>query len=117
MFEFDALQSVADVPRLHGRTRPALIAQIFEDRTTTYGEFDRRTNQVAQGLLALGLRPGTRIGFLGKNSDYFFELLFGAAKARVVLAGVNWRLAPPEMIYILNDSRCQALFVSTEYYA
>ena len=47
----------------------------------------------------------------GKNSDYFAELLFGAAKARCVLTGVNWRLAAPEIAYILKDAGVTTLFL------
>ncbi len=116
MFNFDAIQSVSDVPRHHAKAHPDLTAQIFQGRTTSYRDFDRHTNQVAQGLLELGLRPHTRVGYLGKNSDYFFEWLFGATKARCVLVGVNWRLAVPEMCFILNDSGCEVLLVGAEYY-
>jgi fatty-acyl-CoA synthase len=51
----------------------------------------------------------------GKNSDQYFELLYGAAKARVILAPVNWRLAPAEIAYIVNDCRAQVLFVGPEF--
>ena len=52
---------------------------------------------------------------LDKNSDQFFELWFGAAKARDVLVPVNWRLAPPEIAYIVNDAEAEMLFVGEEY--
>ena len=117
MFNLDEIRGLADVPRLQARTRGSAIAQIFEDRHTTFSEFDRRTSQVAQGFVSAGVRPQERSGFLGKNSDRYFELLFGAAKAEAVLVGVNWRLALPEIEYILNDADCRTVFVSAEYYA
>lgn len=115
MFYFEDMRSMADIPRLHARARPELTAQIFEGRRTTYAQFDRHTNQVAQGLIAGGCQPQARIAFLGKNSDHYFELLLGAIKARVVLVGVNWRLAPPEISYILNDAGCEVLAIGAEY--
>ena len=117
MFKLDEIRGLADVPRLQARSRGTSIAQIFEERRTTFSEFDQRTSQVAQGLIAGGVKPQDRIGFLGKNSDRYFELLFGAAKAEAVLVGVNWRLAPPEIEYILNDASCGTVFVGAEYYA
>lgn len=117
MYDFEALKAVADVPRFQAKANGTLVAQIFQDRSTTYHDLDRHTNQVAQGLIACGLHPQARIGYLGKNSDYFFELLFGAAKARYVLVGINWRLAPAEISYILNDAECEVLVVSAEHYA
>ena len=44
---------------------------------------------VAAALLAEGLIKGDRIAYVGKNSDHYFELLFGAAKAGVVLAPIG----------------------------
>ena len=89
--------------RGHAACRPGDIALIFEGRETSYADFDRHSNQVANGLIEAGLMPGDRIAFLGKNSDCYFEYWFGAAKAGLVLIPVNWRLAPPEVAYILDD--------------
>lgn len=116
MFDLEQIGKVADIPGLHARQTPATTAQIFADRETTYGQFHSLTNQVANALLGGGLTAQTRIGFLGKNSDYYFELLFGACKANVVVTGINWRLAAPEVEYIVNDAACEMLFVGAEYY-
>lgn len=115
MFAFDAIQTVADIPRHQARTQPSRVAQIFESRETTYAELDQHVNRVAQGLLRAGCKPRSRIAYLGKNSDHYFEVLLGAIKARVVLVSVNWRLALPEMSWILNDAGCELLFVGAEY--
>src|SRR5262249_25550056 len=40
---------------------------------------------------------------------------FGATKARDVLVPVNWRLAPAEIAYIVNDAEAELLFVGDEY--
>ncbi len=106
---------LADVFRTQARAQPQATAQIFRDRVTSYAELDRRTNRVANGLITLGGRPGTRIGYLGKNSDLYFELLLGTLKANVVLVPVNWRLAPPEAAAILADAGVDILFVSPGY--
>ncbi len=116
MFQLDQLRGLADVPRLQARERGDTRAQIFEDRVTSFAEFDRRSNRVAQALLAADVGPQARIGFLGKNSDRYFELLFGVAKANAVLVGVNWRLAVPEIEYILKDAGASVVFVGAEYY-
>lgn len=115
MFDFSKLRSVADISRVHARERPGSIALDFRGRTTRYGELDRRASRVAQGLIALGQTPGARVGYIGKNSDRYFEVLLGAFKARCVIVGVNWRLAPPEIAYVLNDAGCEVLFVGREY--
>ena len=43
-------------------------------------------------------------------------MLFGAFKAKSVIVGINWRLAPPEIAYVLNDAGCEVLFVGKDYY-
>jgi fatty-acyl-CoA synthase len=109
------LTSVADISRIHAREQPSAVAIDFADRTTTYGELDTRASRVAQGLIALGQKPGARVSYLGKNSDRYCEVLLGAFKARVVVVGVNWRLAGPEIVYVLNDAGCEVLFVGAEF--
>jgi acyl-CoA synthetase (AMP-forming)/AMP-acid ligase II len=106
--------NLADVPRLRRQAAPHDVALSCGGRTTTYRELDARASRVAQGLLAAGLAPGDRIAFLGKNSDSYFEVLFGAAKARVALVVVNWRLAPPEIEHILGDSEARMLFADPD---
>jgi len=116
MFDSEAIKCVADIVRVQARLRPDAIAMDFKDRLSTYAELDARASRVAAGLAAAGRRPGARIGFLGKNSDHYFELLFGCAKSKTVLVAANWRLALPELVYVLNDARCESLFVSRDFY-
>ena len=79
------------------RSRGNALAYEFEGRQTSFIEFEIKTNRVANALIALGVKPGERIAYLGKNSDIYFELLMGAMKANVVMAPVNWRLAGPDV--------------------
>lgn len=96
---FPEIKCVGDVPRFHGQTRPDQVAMVFEDRISTYKEFDDRTSQVANALSAMGVKAGDRIAFIGKNSDWYFELFFGATKLNAVMVPVNWRLAPGGRLY------------------
>ncbi len=115
MFDLDALKTCADLTRHQAKLRPDAVAQIFEDRTTTFAELDVRANQIANGLIALGAGPQARIGYIGLNSDRFFETVFGCFKSKTVMVGVNWRLAPPEVVYVLNDADADILFVGAEF--
>jgi acyl-CoA synthetase (AMP-forming)/AMP-acid ligase II len=109
------IQTLADVPRHHAKTRPDAVALIDGDRITTYRTFDERCSRVANGLLALGVKPGARIAAMDQNSDRYFEILFGAAKIGAVLVSVNWRLAPPEIAYILTDARAEVIFIGEQF--
>ena len=92
------------------------IAHKFEEKETTYNELDSFSNKVSQGLIKEGCQPDSRVAYLGKNSDIFFEFMYGTFKSRTVTVGVNWRLAPPEVAFILNDSNSEILFVGTEFF-
>ncbi|MCD2315555.1 fatty acid--CoA ligase [Sphingomonas sp. IC-11] len=99
----------------HAAERPHQVALRFEDRVTDYATFDRHVTQIANGLLALGLKKGDRVAYLGKNSDWAVELALGTARAGMVLVPVIWRLAPAEVDGILNDSGAAVLFVEPAF--
>ena len=116
MFTEDYLPTtLSEVTRKNAELRGDAVATVFEGRETTFGVFNRHCNQVANGLATLGVQPQKHIAYLGKNSDLYFELLYGAAKARAILAPVNWRLAPPEIAYIVNDCAAEVLSVGPEF--
>ncbi len=87
--------------------RPALRE---EDRAYSYGELEQWTAQVASYLMAQGLKKGDRVAWIGKNSDLYFTLFYGAARLGVVMVPVGWRLAPAEWAFIVNDTKARLLF-------
>lgn len=99
----------------HATTRGDEIAFHFEGRNTSFRDYNRHADQVGNGLIAAGIPQGARIAYYGKNSDHYFELMLGAMKAGAVMTPVNWRLAPPEVAYILRDAEAPALFVGPEF--
>jgi long-chain acyl-CoA synthetase len=107
---------LAELVRHQASTRPDTVAMVVRGRETTYRKLDDCANQVANGLLAINTAPQMRVAVLARNSAVFYEVLFGAAKARDVLLAVNWRLAPSEIAYILNDAEAEVLFVGEEFF-
>jgi acyl-CoA synthetase (AMP-forming)/AMP-acid ligase II len=107
--------SLGEVARIQAEARGDATAFQFEGRSTSFRQFNANANKAANALLAEGLKKGTRVCYLGKNSDHYYEALFGAAKAGLVMAPVNWRLAPPEIVYIVNDCRAEVLLVGPEF--
>ncbi|MEU1511070.1 long-chain-fatty-acid--CoA ligase [Streptomyces sp. NPDC005811] len=101
----------------HARLRPATPAIHCEDRTLTYGQLHEGSNRVAQAIRAAGLVPGDRVAYLGKESEHYYEILFGCAKSGTVLVPVNWRLTAPEVSHILQDSGTRLLFLEEEFSA
>jgi long-chain acyl-CoA synthetase len=112
--DFDAMPTLGDIVRYYARTRGQRPAITFEGRTTSWHELDRGASRVANALRSAGCTPGDRIAYLGKGTDEFFELMFGAAKAGVVLTPIQWRLALPEVEQILRDAQPKLLFLGKE---
>jgi acyl-CoA synthetase (AMP-forming)/AMP-acid ligase II len=90
--------------------RPERMALQEEDRTYSYAELEEHSAKIASMLLAAGLQKGDRIAWIGKNSDLYFSLFYGAARIGVVMVPIGWRLAPAEWAYIGNDTRARILF-------
>ena len=70
-------KTIADLFRWRVSNSGDMIAHKFLDNETTYSELDSYANKVAQGLIDLDCKPDSRVAFLGKNSDLFFEFLYG----------------------------------------
>jgi acyl-CoA synthetase (AMP-forming)/AMP-acid ligase II len=107
--------SLNQLVRHYAKVRGEKIALKFEGEVLSYAELDSRATQIAHGLIAGGVRPGDRVAFLGKNSLAYFELFLGAMKARAVTAPVNWRLAEPEVGYVLGNARPRMLLVDAQF--
>lgn len=116
MIDAEAMPFIADLTRVQAERRPEETAFWFEDTNITFAEMDTRANQVANALIKLGVEPGDRIGYLAKNTADYYEILFGAAKARGVMTGVNTRLAAPEIQFVLSDAKAKVLFVGKDFY-
>jgi long-chain acyl-CoA synthetase len=113
--DFARMQTLPDLLAYHAEVRPGDVALEFEERATTYAEFHRRTNLLAASLTQLEPQRGRRIGYLGRNSDRYFELLFAAAKAGLVLVPLNCRLTPDEWDFIVRDAQVAHLFVDDSF--
>ncbi|HJP69319.1 MAG TPA: AMP-binding protein, partial [Sphingomicrobium sp.] len=111
----DAPATLAELIGQQARRYQAKTALRDQGVDTSYAELDARSNQVARALQAGGVRPGNRIGYLGKNDSRYFEVLFGAAKAGAVLTPINWRLAELEVEWILGNAEIVCLFVAEQF--
>ncbi len=88
---------------------PDKTAIIFRDNGTTYAEFDRRANQVANALIALGIAPGDRVALLMHNLPLFMEAYYGILKAGASVVPMNVLYKVGEVEYILKDSGAKAI--------
>lgn len=96
--------------------QPDKVAIRFEGADITYAGFDARIRGVAAMLRGgLGVGRGDRIAFLGYNSPDMLALMFACARLGAMLVPLNWRLAPPEHLFILLNSGSKALFCEPEF--
>jgi acyl-CoA synthetase (AMP-forming)/AMP-acid ligase II len=110
------IENLVQSLRASAAAAPGKTAFSFEGRATDFVTFDRHTDQVAAALHAAGIAPGERIAYIGKNTDVFFEALYGAMKAGVVMVPVNWRLAGPEIAVIVDDAQARLILVGPEFF-
>ena len=90
---------------------------VYSDRDLrfTYKEFDARVNNVAKGLLRLGVTPGAKIGVWAKNVPDWLTFLFAAAKIGAVLVTVNTNYKKAEVEYILKNADIHTMCLVNGY--
>lgn len=91
-------------------------AFVWQDRKVTHAQHHVRASKLASALHALGLRRQDRIGILSQNRQEFLEVYSACETSGFICATVNWRLAVPEMQFIINDS-APKIFVFEAAYA
>ena len=109
------IQNLGDIPRHYARTTPDRPALIDGLGRRTWRELDETSNRIAAALVASGVAPRSHIGFFGKNSARYFELLFGINKAGCAIVPLNWRLAAAELAPVIDDAGCPLIFVDREF--
>jgi fatty-acyl-CoA synthase len=105
MYHFDWLKR-------HAERTPDKLALVdaHTGRQFTYAQLNERANRFASFLQnTLGIRRGERVSILAQNSSDYYEALFGCGKMGAILNTLNWRLAVPELAFIINDCAPRAL--------
>jgi acyl-CoA synthetase (AMP-forming)/AMP-acid ligase II len=81
------------------------------DTYLNYAEANIHCNQMAHAFLQKGLDKGDRLAWLGMNSMDMCLLFYACSKVGVVPTPLNYRLAPPEWAFIINDCTAKVLVV------
>ena len=97
------------------RAYPDRDAIIFGAKRWTYAEFEARVNQLANGLIGLGLQPGSHVALLMYNCPQMMEALFACFKAGCAVVPINFRLHANEYSYIIDHSEAEVLVTSPEF--
>jgi long-chain acyl-CoA synthetase len=109
--------TLAGILRTHAARGPDRPMITFGSTVITWGEMRARASRVAQSLQAAGVGAQDRVALVERNAPAYFEILFGGGMLNAVNVAVNWRLAPREMAYIINDAGAKVLFVGADFLA
>jgi fatty-acyl-CoA synthase len=93
----------------HAEHTPEKVVTRFEGGTTTYAEMAERAAGLAAGLGERGVGGGDVVALLSFNRPEFLETVFAANYLGAIVMPINWRLAAPEVRYILEHSEARAL--------
>ena len=88
---------------------------ITDERTVSYARVDAWATELADGLAALGVGPGERVGVLMANYLEFVPVKFAIARAGAVAIPFNYLYRQDELGYVLAQSRCQVLVTMTSF--
>ncbi|MGV9668140.1 class I adenylate-forming enzyme family protein [Nocardia niigatensis] len=92
--------------------RPLVIT---DERTLTYRETAELATRLADGLVALGVRPGDHVGVLMANYPDFVPVKFAVALAGAVAVPLNFLYRTDELAYVLDQSECRVLITMTGF--
>ncbi|MFZ5615703.1 MAG: AMP-binding protein [Pseudomonadota bacterium] len=94
--------------------RPALVVRRQNVRMT-YAELAHAADDFAAGLLAVGLRPGDRVGIWSPNNAEWVIAQFATARIGLILVNINPAYRTAELEYVLNKVDCKALILSRSF--
>ena len=105
-----------DMIHLHGRWYPDKPAVIDEKVTLTWRELDERSNQVANGLKAMGLGRGDSVAILMSNSVEYVEVMYGILKAGTVIVPLNLAVHEDGLMTMLKDASARAVVYTPDQF-
>ena len=106
-------QALARATRLHGDA----TAIVDGERRVTWSEFGDRAARLAGALRALGMADADRVAILSDNSHRYLEIYFGVPWGGGIFTPLNFRLAVPELVAILDDAGADILVVDDVHLA
>ena len=93
---------------------PALVLR-HQNVDWTYSELQWRVDQLAAGLISLGIEPGDRVGIWGPNSAEWVLTQLATAKMGAIMVCINPAYRLYELEYALNKVECKALITDEQF--
>jgi acyl-CoA synthetase (AMP-forming)/AMP-acid ligase II len=110
-------ETILDAVRRHARERGGSLAYRTPARTWSFAQVEEASNRVEHGLTSLGIGAGDRVACLTKQTADCAVLVLGANKIGAVCMPVNWRLAPPEVEYIVKHGQAKLMVADAAFTA
>ena len=105
------MKTLGDIPRKHSRLDPDKECMVCDDVRLTWKQLNKRVNRLANALTELGVEEETKVATLALNCHRLIEIYYATSKIGAVAVPLNFRLAPEELVYIINHSDAEVLFV------
>jgi amino acid adenylation domain-containing protein len=121
VYEWNARErAYPDQERLHDRfearvaEQPDAVALVFEGETLTFAQVERGANQIANALLAHGVRPGERVGVFVERGFELVLALLGVAKSGAAYVPLDTAYPADRVQLMLEDSGCRLALASSQ---
>ena len=96
------------------RIQPEAYALSEGDQSLSYGDLNAIAERLASALQQRGVKDGDRVAIMTLNRIEQVTLIYATMKIGATYVPINFRLAPPEVRYVLEDAGVSVLFVETE---
>ena len=106
---------VGDLIERNARLYPREPAVIAGGRRITHAVFAERVGRLVQALSDRGVTHQARVAILARNCGEYLEVYGAGESGGFIIATVNYRLAPPEMAFVLGDSGATVLVFESAY--
>jgi acyl-CoA synthetase (AMP-forming)/AMP-acid ligase II len=112
-----ALQTLRDLTERNAHLHGDDIHLIFGERRSTFRSFADRALRLASALYELGMRSQDRVAMLAMNCAEYLEVYGACEIAPFIIVPINFRLAGPEVEFMLRDSAPRVLIFEQQYAA
>ena len=107
--------NMGDVIKVHSQNIPDKQAISDKFKKYTFKEWNERANRLSSTLKSMGVGYGDRFAILAYNCVEWMEIYLSCAKGGQVAVPIMFRLAPPEIEYVVNHAECKAFIVAKEF--
>ena len=104
------------IPALNARRTPNRTAIIDDDGETTFKELDDAAHEVANGLLAKGIKGGDGVAILARNHRWFLIAVYGAARAGARIILLNSEFSGPQIKEVSEREGAKLIIYDDEYF-